>query len=67
MSLKTCSCGHDRYNPRVVRRNEYTFWAKFGLFTGISVKPIYIRYLCTVCNQIFDETDDPVELQKYLM
>lgn len=64
---KTCSCGHDRKNPLVIRRNKYTFWGNIGLFTGISVKPIHIRYQCVKCNEIFDETTDPAELNKYLM
>jgi hypothetical protein len=51
----------------VVRKNKYTFWGNIGLFTGISVKPIHIRYQCVKCNEIFDETTDPVELNKYLM
>lgn len=39
----------------------------FGLLLGISVKPIFARYQCTKCSEIFDETTDPVELNKYLM
>jgi len=66
-NLKKCSCGHDRYHPLVIRKNKYTKWGMFGLLMGVSVKPIFARYQCTKCNEIFDETDDPVELNKYLM
>jgi hypothetical protein len=64
---KTCSCGHDRSHSHVIRKNKYTFWGSVGLYTGISVKPIHIRYQCIDCNEIFDETTDPAELNKYLM
>jgi hypothetical protein len=65
--LPTCSCGHDRNHPLVVRKNKYTRWGFIGMCVGISVKPIFARYLCTKCNEYFDETTDPVELNKYLM
>jgi hypothetical protein len=66
-TLKKCSCGHDRHHPLVIRKNKYSKWGMFGLLMGISVKPIFARYQCTKCGEIFDETDDPVELSKYLM
>ena len=66
-TLKKCSYGHDRHHPLVIRKNKYTKWGMFGLLMGISVKPIFARYQCTKCNEIFDETTDPVELNKYLM
>jgi hypothetical protein len=65
--MKTCSCGNNRTSPYVIRKNQYTFWGKVGLFTGISVKPIHIRYQCVRCKEIFDETTDPGELNKYIM
>ena len=66
-TLKKCSCGHDRHHPLVIRKNKYTKWGMFGLLLGISVKPISARYQCNKCSEIFDETADPVELNKYLM
>ncbi len=65
--FKTCSCGHNRHHALVIRKNKYTRWGFFALLLGISVKPIFARYQCTKCNEIFDETTDPVELNKYLM
>lgn len=65
--LKRCSCGHDRNHALVVRKNRYSRWGWLGLLTGISVKPVFARYQCTRCGEFFDETNDPAELEKYLM
>jgi hypothetical protein len=65
--LKKCSCGHDRNHVLVVRKNKYSRLGMLGLLTGISVKPILARYQCTRCGEIFDETDDPAELAKYVV
>ncbi|MBS0616837.1 MAG: hypothetical protein JSR44_01520 [Spirochaetes bacterium] len=64
--FKTCSCGHNRHHALVVRKNKYSAWGWLALLTGVTVKPIFARYQCTRCNEIFDETDDPAELSKYL-
>lgn len=65
-SVRRCRCGYDRHHPFVVRRNQYSKWGWLGLLTGITVRPILVRYECTKCGEIFDETDDPAELERYI-
>lgn len=65
--LKKCACGTDRKSPYAIRKNKYSFWGKFALLTGVSVKPIRVAYQCIYCHQIFEETTDSDELSKYVM
>lgn len=64
--LKKCACGHDRNHPLVVRKNKYSGWGWLGLLTGITVRPVLVRFACVRCGSIFDETDDPAELDRYI-
>ena len=65
-AFKTCSCGHNRHHALVIRKDKYTRWGFFAMLLGISIRPIFARYQCTRCDEIFDETEDVAELSKYL-
>jgi len=53
----TCRCGHDRKHHMVSPKKEYSFWGWVLLVMGVTAKPVRIRYVCRVCDQIFDRQD----------
>ncbi|MCX7633486.1 MAG: hypothetical protein N2Z22_09175 [Turneriella sp.] len=63
---RRCRCGHDRNHPLVVRKNRYSKWGWFALLLGISANPILVQFACIRCGEVFDETNDPEELKKYI-
>lgn len=65
--LSTCRCGHDRYHVLVSPEPEYTAWATFWITVmGVSATPLRIRFRCRVCKEVFDFTDQPGELKKFV-
>lgn len=65
--LPLCACGKDRYHFMVSPLPEYTAWATFWLTVmGVSATPQRIRFQCRLCKDIFDMTDDPDELKKFM-
>jgi|GEM_PF-1728378 len=63
----TCVCGHDRHHYLVSPLPTYTNWGKFWvIFIGVSTKPIRVDFKCRQCHQVFDFTEDSVELGRYL-
>lgn len=67
MTIKTCSCGHDRSHSMVERIELYSGWNKIWIYTGISVKPYRIEYKCRTCGEVFDATEDVAELDRYVV
>ena len=59
--------GYDKNHHFVTARGIYSFWNKFGLLVGISVKPEKIVYTCSVCNESFDYSIDPKELKNHYL
>ena len=62
-----CSCGHSRNHHMVSPEPEYTAWATFWVtMMGVSATPIFIQFRCRVCQEIFDSTDTPADLTKFI-
>jgi hypothetical protein len=66
MEYPTCSCGHRRDHQMVSPEPQYGVLGYVRLMIGGTPTPTRIRYRCRVCNQVFDQTDDPAERQRHL-
>ncbi len=64
---KVCKCGHDVNHPMVIHESEYSKWGWF-LFTilGLSAKPKSVKFICTKCKELIEETSDSAILMKYI-
>lgn len=60
-----CACGHDRTHFMVSPEGKYTAFGWFWLLFGVTTRPVRIFYRCRVCNQVFDETEDPATLDQH--
>jgi hypothetical protein len=64
---KTCKCGYDIKNPKVQHKSKYS---KFGWFLfailGLSAKPKKVSFVCSVCNEVIEESTDPKILKEYI-
>lgn len=65
-NIPECICNKDISHPLIDTKNEYSILGWIGVFTGISVRPKKVRYLCTRCETIIAETTDPKALDRYL-
>ncbi len=61
---KTCSDGFDRYHHMITPIAEYSGMGWFLVTFGITTRPKKIKYQCRKCNEIFDESTDPADLDK---
>lgn len=61
-----CRCGYDRTHHLVDAKGDYTLWGWFLVGMGSSARPKRIRFLCTRCHEVFDETTNPTELRKFI-
>ena len=64
-SVLRCACGHDRTHHMVSADADHGFLGWTILFVGVSHTPSRVRFHCRVCDQVFDESDDPEEMKKY--
>ena len=58
MNDENCHNNHQRDNGLVISKGKYNAIKWLGLLTGVSVKPDKVLYQCTICNQVFDETQE---------
>lgn len=61
----TCRCGHDRHHYMVSADATYSIWGWCTITFGITTIPIYLRFRCRRCNEVFEETDDPAILAQH--
>ena len=61
--LNKCKCGHDRTHYLVSAKCKYTFagWLWVTL-VGVTTRPLKIDYQCRRCEQIFDTSQEPEDL-----
>lgn len=68
-SLPRCACGHTREDVgksvHVSASSEYSPWGWFLILFGITAKPSSVRFVCSQCRQIIEESTDPDVLKKY--
>lgn len=65
--LSVCRCGYDRYHIMVTPILKYTAWATFWITViGVSAVPLMARFRCRRCGDVFDFTEDPEELKKFI-
>ncbi len=60
------SCVHEHDAPNVRVESEYSMIGHLMLITGISARPKLVRFRCTECKKVFDETSDPAVCGKYV-
>ena len=60
-----CSCGHDRYHPRVTAHARYSMFGAMYFLTGITGPPKEIVYRCGDCGEIIETTREPAELDAH--
>lgn len=62
-----CSCGHSIDHEKVIHKSDYS---KFGwfLFTilGLSAQPKKVSFICSDCNEIISESNEPELLKKFI-
>ncbi|MEX1056079.1 MAG: DoxX family protein, partial [Rhodothermales bacterium] len=58
-SRPVCSCGHDRYHPRVTTHARYSMFGAMYFLTGITGPPKEIVYQCGDCGEIIETTREP--------
>jgi hypothetical protein len=64
-ALPTCSCGHDRYHPRVHAEMKYGVAAWTLLFQGSSARPRAITFRCGRCGEAIETTREPHVLEQF--
>ncbi|MEX0747354.1 MAG: DoxX family protein [Rhodothermales bacterium] len=64
-SRLVCSCGHDRYHPRVTAHARYSMFGAMYFLTGITGPPKEIVYQCGDCGEIIETTREPQELDAH--
>lgn len=62
---RVCPCGHGRGHHLVSIDAEYSAFAWFLMFFGISAQPSRLAYRCRKCDTIFDATTDPDVLRRH--
>jgi len=65
-SVPNPNCVHEHDAPTVRVESEYSMLGHFMLITGISWRPSLVRFRCTQCKKVFDETSDPAICSKYV-
>ncbi|MBI3124328.1 MAG: hypothetical protein HYZ10_07980 [Ignavibacteriales bacterium] len=65
-SKPACSCGHDKTNPKVLHKCEYSGFGQILYWIGISAVPVRVNFVCTVCNETIESTDDQGILKQYI-
>jgi hypothetical protein len=64
-SRPVCSCGHDRYHPRVTAHARYSMFGAMYFLTGITGPPKEIVYQCGDCGEIIETSREPAELESH--
>lgn len=59
----TCRCGYDRDHHMVSAKGDYSLYGSFCLIMGISAHPLKVRYVCRMCEEVIEESTDPVALR----
>ncbi|MGC4122341.1 MAG: hypothetical protein QM765_48720 [Myxococcales bacterium] len=62
---RTCRCGHDRRHPAVSGEPSYSVLGWLGVFMGATMRPAIVRFRCSSCDAVFDESTDPKELEAH--
>ena len=44
---------------------KYSFWNMVWLLWGASVTPKAISWVCRLCDDVIDQTDDPVRIKMH--
>ncbi|OGU65473.1 MAG: hypothetical protein A2499_16445 [Stygiobacter sp. RIFOXYC12_FULL_38_8] len=65
-SKPACSCGYDKSNLKVQHKCEYSGFGQVLYWIGISAVPVRVNFVCTVCNEAIESTDDPNILKQYV-
>ncbi|TNE47101.1 MAG: hypothetical protein EP343_21415 [Deltaproteobacteria bacterium] len=67
--LPSCACGHTREDlgksVDVSMRNDYNLIGWALIVFGITARPINVKWYCSRCSQVIDETSDPDDLYRY--
>lgn len=67
--LPSCSCGHTRESlgksVDVSIRNEYSLVGWSLIVFGITARPTKVKWYCSQCSSVIDETTDPKALYRY--
>ena len=62
---KQCRCGHSREHRMVSLQAKYSFWNMVWLLFGASVTPRGISWVCRLCSEVIDKTDDPEQIEMH--
>lgn len=63
---ESCKCGYDKSNPNIVHKSVYSSLGWILNWIGISAQPIRVNYVCEVCGEVIESTDNPEVLKKYV-
>jgi hypothetical protein len=65
-SKTACSCGNDKLSSKIKHTCEYSGFGQVLYWIGISAIPVRVNFVCSVCNEVIESTDDPEILKQYV-
>lgn len=62
----SCACGFTKADPHVQHKCEYSGFGQVLYWIGISAIPIRVNYVCSVCGETIESTNEFSVLKKYV-
>jgi hypothetical protein len=65
-SKQNCSCGFSKTDSHVQHICEYSGFGQVLYWIGISAIPVRVNFVCSVCKEVIESTDEQQILKKYV-
>ena len=62
---RTCRCGHGRDHKMVTVETEHGVLGMIRLIIGGTPTPRKVRFRCSTCNQVFDESTERAVCERH--